>query len=620
MARDLNPVKSAALREYATKLAHECCVSPTPFPYFVPDNRAPLSADTAKPIAQQLLKATPSLANAFLNIENCAARKKRALSKFRKYAVPAQLLPDARLLIVTSEPHESYDRVRIPLAALHLFIFTLRRDQFTNKQISQTIQHFLETSTLARINYLDPEPHLSLEHHNENETMAAPLLTLTPTLPTFKGSPDDDVNLFLSRLDRLLAIYPDLSWEQKLFYLENQCIGGPLLLVQRELQWLSDHPTVPARTTRAVYQHIRTALSASYNAERDIEQFRDALQTRVKKETESLQEYVQNITELCRKAKIRSLPEKLRHMHKGLPVQLNALLRATDYTDVPTFLAAVTKLEQAQRDMIRTHTQHALETGKYPPNFNPLLPTPRAAPAPAASAACEAASPAALTQANSPPTEPKTDASQIGELISLMTNFFRDQKPTISMVQPDTYHDNRPRSPGPQPYEPRPPQGREGYSREGYSREGYSRDNYRGNNFNRGYRPEYRPNSSYYRSQGYNNPRPAAYRSNYDANRTHRYDSQRGNPRPFPRDDYRRDSRPAPPRSRSLDNRPPRRPVATNPSYRTPGPPQDYTTNTFQNRPRNTSRPNQEQAMCNICNGNHHEEHCKLQSTFHSKN
>ena len=41
------------------------------------------------------------------------------------------------------------------------------------------------------------------------------------TLPVFSGGHDEDVLVFLNRLDRLLAIYPNVTPEQKLFYLKK---------------------------------------------------------------------------------------------------------------------------------------------------------------------------------------------------------------------------------------------------------------------------------------------------------------------------------------------------------------------------------------------------------------
>lgn len=52
-------------------------------------------------------------------------------------------------------------------------------------------------------------------------TPSAPVLSLTPTLQVFSGGHDEEVLVFLNRLDRLLAIYPNVTPEQKLFYLKK---------------------------------------------------------------------------------------------------------------------------------------------------------------------------------------------------------------------------------------------------------------------------------------------------------------------------------------------------------------------------------------------------------------
>ena len=291
-------------------------------------------------------------------------------------------------------------------------------------------------------------------------TPSAPVLSLTPTLQVFSGGHDEEVLVFLNRLDRLLAICPNVTPEQKLFYLENQCTKGPLSLIQRELQYLADHPLPDGqvRTAKDIYEHAKDCLTQSYTAAVDEEHYKTELQTRVKKESETLNDYVQVILELCREAKVRSLSSKLKYLHAGLPLHLSTALRSTDYTDVPTFISVVQKLEATQRATFRAH---ALHTGAYPHPypfpFPPYpLPAPPAAPLPAAplssaplpaAFAPVAASPAvpAVPSARSLPSTDASDGSNkterlLNSLISKLQELLSlPNQPTVSFVGNDIY-------------------------------------------------------------------------------------------------------------------------------------------------------------------------------------
>lgn len=122
------------------------------------------------------------------------------------------------------------------------------------------------------------------------------------------------------------------------------------------MQYLADHPLPDGqvRTAKDIYEHAKDCLTQSYTAAVDEEHYKTELQTRVKKESETLNDYVQVILELCREAKVRSLSSKLKYLHAGLPLHLSTALRSTDYTDVPTFISVVQKLEATQRATSRT--------------------------------------------------------------------------------------------------------------------------------------------------------------------------------------------------------------------------------------------------------------------------
>lgn len=393
------------LQNYAHDLLVTCGTPPYLEPFFVFLRPTALPRDSVPHFADQILNSYLNLLTAFTAPRPRPNQCQRAINNFVTHAVPVFISAGQELRFVSTGAPPNTTILRLPLSILHTFLTSLTVRGFTAAQNRRALCFALSHIAKCTVDYTSEnqfvippiaampaqQPHL-------------PMLTLTPTLPVFSGSPDDDILVFIQRLDRLLAVYPNVTWEQKLFCLENQVRNGPLTCVQRELQFLADHPPNGVRPTpEQIYTHVKDCLIKSYTTDQDEQKYKDELSSRVKKDSESLNDYVQSILELCRKAKIRHLPEKLRYMHAGLPLILANSLRPNDYTDVPTFLTIVQKLESTQRATLRAHTQHALQTGQslqyVVPSYAQVTAAPTTQPAPAPASAPTPPPPAQVSDA-----------------------------------------------------------------------------------------------------------------------------------------------------------------------------------------------------------------------------
>lgn len=641
MDRNFGPERQAQLQEAILILTRESCVVPTQFPYFTFNRKFPISQRTAQLLALQIFYSASPIALAYAQGANNPIQRQRALSHFKRHRIAPDLYPEVILNLVLEGPHPRIDTFRVPLRLLHIFLFSLRANRYTSKQILFALSSFLVQVSRGDIDYSIPNPIFVPRVDN----MALPQLTISPSLPSFSGAATEDCELFLNRLDRLLAIYPNLTDEQRLFYLENQVSGAPLALLSRELQYLADHPTVPARTARQIYEHVRLALKNSYSIELDVQRYRDELEKRVKLDTETIQDYVQNVLELCRKAQVRLLADKLKHMHKGLNFNLARDLRPSDYNDVPTFLAAVQKLETFQKATLRAHTQHALETGTFPPQYpNPYASKPDSA----------VSKSGPLPSPSSPKLSDIEEVmdKKIKALASEMKSLLLEAKPSVAaMRQQGNDREMLPRSPSPQPrpYQPRA-QSPEYPLRDQPRYESMSPTRYQSYDRPQGrFEQQYAPRSpppyynqprfyphpqqsyygrqndarnyqnDYYRRDGYANN----FRANYGNNGPNFYrGGYRGEDRSTQRPDYNRFRPNYPPRPMQYGPRDNqytanRRPTSTNPSYKNSAPASHYSTQIFQrSEPQRADRPN----SCSICSGNHDQQACKLNTVLHQKN
>jgi len=332
--------------------------------YFVLQTRARLPNDLAYKLAEQVLRHYRSLARTFCSTNSVPAKAARSLLKFSRDAPQADH-PALPLVLVRNEPAPNTRVLRLPLADLFLRIERLRKLRFTNAHLTTFLALAIAHVSNCHVQYAPLGPNRFPPLADFHIMAQPPLLNISPTLPTFSGSPDEDVNTFIARLTRILAVYPDITAAQKIFYLENQTRDGAQQLIQRTLQYLADTPAPAAeRTNDKIYSHLIATLKEAYCPSNDIQQHRDALQKRIKLDNESINMYVQAVLELCRRAKVTEINDQLAHLHKGLPLYLSTLLKPTDYNSVATFLSTVHAIDSAHKNTIRAHTEHALDTSQ----------------------------------------------------------------------------------------------------------------------------------------------------------------------------------------------------------------------------------------------------------------
>lgn len=610
------------------------------FPYYVLSSADLLPVVCTNLFSSQIIKTYLHIFSAFLSPHPRVNRQRHALQLFDHLAPSADARGPFQLFLVISPPHPNSTVLRLSLSLFHPFVSNLFYHRFTNNDVLLALRIILNHIHLCTADYLNPERFQVplLPGYIPRDNMADPPppppppapnanITLSPVLPVFHGDPEEDVKMFLIRLDRLYACYPNLSPAHKLLYLENQCADQALSLVHRELQFLHDNPNVPdgrARTDVEKYTHVRDKLETSFRLIYDSEHFRDLLLSRVKTDGESFQQYVEAVLNLCKKANVTTLPEILKHLHKGLPMQVAACLRATDFASVSEFLEKVQQLYFSQRAAMRAHSLKAFES--FPVSFFPSV-VPPSAPVPPTPPSASHPTPGAATDA------------LLDKLITKLSDLL---VPTpsghVNAVAPAPPFPSASRSPSP----PSRFDNRRDSFRQSPRYDGSNTDRYfdrsRFNNFrNNDRRPFTRPNDSRF-------PRNDSRFSRYDDSRFSRFNDYRSSrindDSRFPRfnNDFRSsrfaDSRfsrsnrnnapfnnPTSPSRYSPGTSPrrpssPRRNSVTNPSYRSQGSPTDYAV------PHITRRQDAIPATpsCKFCNTSHAFKDCPVYQSLDPKN
>lgn len=603
----LPPIKANQLRNLTLNFLRDCATEDVFLPYFIFQSDNAISTETSLAFANQIIRSYTSLYSAFTGPNQRQARQLAARQAFERLAPSAAVRGDNTLSLVTVPPHPSHTLVRFSIHALLNFFHLLGEARFEPFHQTHALSLALAHSFLCTVDYNDssldnfpPLPETEIPEMGENRT---PIITLTPTLPQFSGKPDDDVELFLTRLDRVLAVYPDATGAQRLFYLENQCTGSALDTIHDSLQFLADNPQNPPRTDAQIYAHVKDDLSNSYKIDRDQNSYRDQLQFRVKRETESLPEYVQSVLRLCRRAGITNNTEKLTNLHKGLPMHLASVLRPSDYTDVKAFLETVTNLDKVLGATMRTHTAYAIhEKAPLPAPYPSSLFPP---PAPASSA-----SPSA--------TQDQSKTDSVDRLESVLTKLHLALAPPAATY---VHYDSSPPRPTPprnQNYERRP----QNYNRSNREYQPQQRFSNRPQFDRRPYVPRFPYSNNQF---SYNN---RSFSNQYNRNASYNNNNNSGPRRPIEdRPPQRtssstRDSRPQ--NQRSDQNFPARRPghrtAAQNPSYRTPGKLTDFGVPSIEEKASNmpprdrppTPRPARSNLRCNHCAGYHLDAECPI--------
>lgn len=380
--KDLPLVKANQLRNLILNFLRYCAREDVFLPYFVFDGDQAITTEASLAFTNQIVRTYSSLHSAFTGPNQRQARQISAVQSFERLSPPAAVRGDTALTLVTVLPNPYHTRIRFSVQALADFFRKLTDSRFSALNSHNALSLALSHSFRCTVNYNDPAqnnfPALPATEIPEMADNRPPIITLTPTLPQFSGKPEEDVDLFLSRLDRVLAVYPDATAAQRLFYLENQCTGTALDTIHDSLQYLSDNPLNPPRTDDQVYSHVKDELTDSYKIDRDTHSYRDQLQSRVKLDSESFPEYVQSVLRLCRRAGIKNETEKLANLHKGLPLYLASTLHPSDYATVKEFLDKVTQTDKVLGATMRTHTAHAIhEKSSLPaPLQSPPFPPP----------------------------------------------------------------------------------------------------------------------------------------------------------------------------------------------------------------------------------------------------
>lgn len=339
----------------------------------------------------------------------------------------------------------------------------------------------------------------------------APFVSFSPKLPQFSGEPQEECAQFLARLERMLGLYPNVTAEQRLFYLENCCHGSAQTVVARRLKELD---TQLGQTAATKYTAVRTALAEAFPTIVDKQNLRDQLQTRIKRPTESYSQFAQEILKLCQKLGIDDVADQLREIHKGVDLVVAAALRPGDYRTVDEFVRAAHSLEATHRAALRAHTQYSLQNSLPPPVFalpaglQAVQAVPALPPLPAAPPQPQAVLPqpivaapafvppaAAVQQPPAPPQGTAAPAEQSKAAVAddaLQQLIGKLEKLTVAAVQAAS---------APQAEAPRAPRG----SFRGNRRNGGGNDHYQhnaGGNFNQEPVADFRAGNSYQQNSG----------------------------------------------------------------------------------------------------------------------
>ena len=607
-------IKANLLRNLTLTFLRECGNDDVFLPYFVFTSNDAITPEATIAFANQIARSYIALHSAFTGPNQRITRQQTATQAFLRLTPPVTTRGDNALLLVTVPPHPSDTLLRFPVQALVAFFNQLTENHFDSFHSNHALKLALAHSFLCTVDYNDTSlnnfPPLPVVDIPEMAEIRTPIITLTPSLPQFSGKPEDDVDLFLTRLDRVLAVYPDATAAQRLFYLENQCTGSALDTIHDALQYLADNPLNPQRTDDQVYDHVKTELKNSYKIDRDQNSYRDQLQFRVKRESESLPEYVQSVLRLCRRAGITNDNEKLTNLHKGLPMHLASVLRPSDYKDVKAFLDTVTSLDKVLGATMRAHTANAIhEKSPLPaPYPSSLFP-----PAPLATSGSSSATPDQTKPDSVDRIEAVLNKLHLALAPPAATYVHYDAAPRRPAAPRDQNYDRRPQRGNPpngqyssqQRFSNRPPFERRPYVPE------FPFSNNRFSYNNRQFSNQYRNNEAYNNNNNYNNfgpRRPVEGRSQPDSS-FNRNDRSQG-----PSTRYQPPGQPWPSR------RPGHRTAAQNPSYRTPGKLSDFGIPSIEEKSSNmpsrdrppTPRPARPNLRCNHCAGYHLDSECPI--------
>lgn len=394
------------------------------FPYYVLAAATPIPFDSAVLCAKQIFGSFHALHTAFTNPAASEDSRRAALEAFHALG-PAPPSPPSPLLLVAEPPAWSPLVLRLSVLSVFNFVQLLRTDNFPNGAIQIALAEALRHVHKCNIDYSHPD---DADIPPVVATMtAAPLMIFNATLPQFSGDILEDVSEFITSIERILEASTGTTAAQKLAWLEGRCQGPALSLVRRDLaRYAAENKDAATQ-----YVDIKASLTAAFPPQQDPQRFRDALETRVKTDSESFPQYVQSVLALCEKANVKDPAEQLRNLHRGLPLHIASSLRPSDYTDVPSFVAQVSAYDALHKGVIRRHAQHALETATpeqrlralgaaaptpSPPSppSPPLLPLPPSPPSPP-TLPSEAPAPASV-----PAFASKLTHEQLASLISTL--------------------------------------------------------------------------------------------------------------------------------------------------------------------------------------------------------
>lgn len=205
--------------------------------------------------------------------------------------------------------------------------------------------------------------------------MAHIVFNVSPTLPSFAGKSDENVEEFMSKMDRFFEAVPAMNAAQKLFYLDAQTSGAANKLITRTLDELeNDEPLLQIDDQLAV---VRRELADAFRQPVDQYRSRQILQSRIKDPSESYPEYIQAVLQLCHELEMADTRAQIREIHKGCPPQIAYVLRPQDFDTVRAFREAIAAVEASNAAVLRAHLYHATAVGlrKPPPCYAPQ-PTP----------------------------------------------------------------------------------------------------------------------------------------------------------------------------------------------------------------------------------------------------
>ncbi|XP_034252426.1 uncharacterized protein LOC117651927 [Thrips palmi] len=532
-------------------------------PYFVLSTKDVLSGRLCTAFSIQLFRNYLPLYTAFSGENPRVARQEHAIQLFQA-AVPAQRIRhDVNFFFVRAEPHPNTDILRFPLTQTYNFLTALRN--LPAAQASAAVRAAFEHVPHCQVDYenrifdIPPPPQALLRR----PTMAH--FTINPVLPVFSGSdPEEDINLFFARLNRIFDCYDDMTPAHYLVHLENQCRGPALSLFHAELQWLEQNPRAPGanddRTPLQRYNHIRDKLIETFAVNRDTELYREQLQSRCKLDSESFQTYMENVLSLCRRAGIVEQAEILKHLHKGLPYAIALVLKPDDLT-LANFLERVQRIDQIHRASMRTRSLKAMESC-----YNSTTASPFVSDLPNIFKPPSIVKQEAVTAPVPPKAEqnPATASLVIDNLINKLQNLIIQNKPaTVSAVSSDAPLNSAARRGNFSPYQspqrsPRNDRRDQSYRRDCGDRRSDSRPSRRDYDDRRSdfrpprrnydeRRPDFRPPRSFNREEGFSRgPSPRfsdnrpmnsdyrndrrSYRRDYDNRPSPRYSSTNGDP------------------------------------------------------------------------------------------